>query len=257
MKKRFWTRMISTVLTMAMAFSILVMLASAANGNSWAVGVKDTDEADAMIVWLPEAWFRERLSTGNDALSGNDLENAIKLMKDQLETQSKLDDNSYFYEGDLPSGAYLGLSKSDSDTIYWYPKEVSDKIEETKEDPSINWDTGELEFSDGDTVSAIKPAPSATKPSAGNSSAGGSSDGSGVAIVAVVGAVAAATGVYFYTHPEKVEEIKAFFADLAANVQAKVQQLTSGVKGVIIPDREEEEAEQKVEAVNAAEAQAA
>lgn len=60
------------------------------------------------------------------------------------------------------------------------------------------------------------------------------SSGDGTVIVlAAVGATAAATGVYLYTHPEKVEAIKDFFADLSANVQSKVQELTSGIKDTI------------------------
>lgn len=61
----------------------------------------------------------------------------------------------------------------------------------------------------------------------------GVSDAGGAAVAAVGAAATAATGIYFCTHHKKVEAIKELFADLSANVQSWVQELTSGIRDMI------------------------
>lgn len=265
MKKRFWTRLISAVLTMAMAFSILAVPASAVSKESWAIGRSSSDE-DEGIGWLTEDFFRD-LAEEDDDIPNDKIDEFLEYVKKEAEE----DEDSYFWEGSLPDNAYAGLSKSEKSTIYWYSKEMYElDAAHPSKDGVIDWDTGIITYRDGAIATPINNGSSGSGSSSGGSSAGNgssgsesssggsSADGAGVAVVAVVGAAAAATGIYFYTHPEKIEEVKAFFADLTANVQAKVQEFTAGVKGafgIVVPDQEDEEAAPVAE--TAAEEQAA
>lgn len=61
------------------------------------------------------------------------------------------------------------------------------------------------------------------------SQSGGGDGGAGLLLAGGAAVVAAATGVYFYTHPDvlpaAVQKVKDFFAELSENVQSKVQGL--------------------------------
>lgn len=252
MKKRFWTRLISAVVTAAMVFSIMAMPASAAS-NSWAVGdveevPSETGEGEQQeaVMWMSVTAFRDLWCEDPELAAMTDDE-LLEIAKKMIEYNP----TEYFlYEGEVPSEGYFGVSKTADSEIFWYTKEVFDYML-SYEDPTgegvdkMNLNTGEL------TVGGKQFSPI-------NSRSGGSSSGdSSAAVILLVGgaAVAAATGVYFYTHPEKVEEIKDFFANLSANVQAKVQEVTANVKGAfqnILPGHEEDETAETAPAAEAA-----
>lgn len=140
-----------------------------------------------------------------------------------------------------PAEAACGVSATADSKVYWYTnKQINDVIDAAEGNAeNVKWENGV--FTVGEEK--FNPMnPDVSEPSTSSSSSAG---GSAVAIVAAAGAAAAAaTGVYFYTHPEKWQEIKEYFAELSANVQAKFQDFTDGVKGALgIPTEEAETAE--------------
>lgn len=250
MKKNLWTRLVAAVLTTAMAFSILAVPASAASGNTWMSGSLVASKEGKIIQWTTEAGFRYMLTKMGEekyGYSGEKLntfvENSIAFQKQYAEEYAK-DDNdgfgytAFFYEGDdIPADAYVALSQTSDSTKFWYGEQeykaldaLMDELGEEITPDMVDWSTGTVTFSNGKSVSSMSS---------------GSSDGDVGAILAVVGVTTvAATGVYFYTHPEKWQEVKDYVADLSANVQAKFQEFTDGVKGALgIPTEEAETAE--------------
>lgn len=251
MRRSFWTRLISAVVTMAMVFSVLAMPASAASANqeeidlNWAMGTQVEDE---IYMWIPATYILE------DALKDMEIEGEvtpeiIEGIKKSLEGSGLIIRN-VSYDTD----AFYGFSKDadEGSTIYWYTEAEWDRFVAAVRESNETGETEEIVLdANGRLVAKVDGKTVATGAPIGYKETS-SADGSALGILAVVGVgAAAATGVYLYTHPEKVQEIKDFFADLSANVQAKVQAFSdnvkSGVQGILPGD----------EAENSAEAQAA
>lgn len=220
MKKRFWNRLVAAVVTMAMAFSILAMPALAA-GNTWAGGDTVLIQGEKCIVWVTETYLRGIIAD-ETGLSGEALENALKAGKDNLILQGYA-----IYEGDIPDNAYVGLSKAENSTKFWYTAGNSLLLILAGDITSVDWNTGKVTLNDGTTVSALNAGTTGgSGNTGGNASVSAGSDGSAAAILALGGAaVAAVTGVYLYTHPEIVQDIKDAYHNFVDNVQEKFQSL--------------------------------
>lgn len=216
MSKHVWKRLVSAVVVLAMAFSILVVPASAAS-SVWAVGVEA--ETDNCYIWLTSTFIKEEGFVGE----GIDLEDE--------ELKQIYEDLGYIiYLGSIPSNAYIGFSQTKSSKIFWYAEEQHVETDGEVDIESVNWNTGTITLSNGEVILAINGSGSIS-----SSSSGASIDVGGGALLAVGGvAVAAVTGAYLYTHPEVVETVKTFFEELSANIQNKIQNL--------IPARNVEEA---------------
>lgn len=242
MKRRFWARLIAAMLTMAMVFSILAVPASATDGadgeeikieidtnGNWAVRTR-LDEVTSISRWDARNFYIYTNPMDEDELAA--------MLQDAY-------DNGNYVEG-VPEDAFRGFSKEDGQ-IYWFDAEqtrwiveqLQDELDEDTGllknfvtiDKGMDWETGALTLK-GETIVAL------------NGDFPSDSDTSAAVVLAVAGtaAVAAATGVYFYTHPEKVEEVKAFFADLSVKVQDAAANVKEQVLR-ILPGQEKAETE--------------
>lgn len=77
------------------------------------------------------------------------------------------------------------------------------------------------------------PSDVAPAPAPSGSGASSSDGGATIMIAAAAGAAAATAGIYLYTHPEVIQDVKDFFTGLASDVQAKVQDFTGGVRAAV------------------------
>lgn len=202
MKKHFWTRLISAVVTMAMAFSILVMPASAASAN-WAFG----DEPIVEDLVYGACWFTD---LAWEYMMGE------KLTLDEFKAEYGVSSYAYLTSG-IPDDAYVGLSKSLDTSVYWYAKEAILLMASYEEPVSLDWDTGKLSFANGEYIYPI----GYNSGNAGSSSSVGvSANADGTTVLVAAGtAVAAITGLYLYTHPQLVQDVKDFFKTLYANIR--------------------------------------
>lgn len=224
MKKRFWVRLISAVLTMAMAFSILAVPASAADIKLTAIGAKIgdivEDPANELTVWFTQDELEEEIWTAYEQLA-----------------QTGITEYSgvYLYTKAIPTGKIVGFSSDPDSRIFWYTKEAIDMTD------GGDFGLGDIELDSTTGVLSIgsikiKPINYSGSSTGGSASVSASADG-GAAILLVGGAAVAATaatGLYFYTHPEKVQEIKDSVHAFVENVQNKFQS--------ILPSRDVEEA---------------
>jgi hypothetical protein len=233
--KNKWTRLVAAVLTLAMAFSICAMPASAAatDENEWAYGGMTANMDGTCYEWYSEAFVRDAaiLAWNTEylaeygAMTDDKLQTVLDNAKETLKGQGYT-----IYEGTLPSNAYLGESQTKNSTIYWYTK-TDFAAAATGVSFSVNWNTGTLTYvtSDGarKQIKAINQVNTSTDSSAGGSSSSGgsgnASSGSDGAVLLLAGgavvAVAAGVGLYLYTHPAVVQKIKNFFTGNSAAEQ--------------------------------------
>lgn len=203
MKKRFWNRLVAAVVTMAMAFSILAVPASAASA-SWVIEVADPEGAGTIYI--------------TDLFVGEFAENEqqVNQFKEILLNQGggKLSDVK-------PQGnGVLGL-KTEDQTI-WMPMDYLNTVApELKDQVSGMWGSGSGSGSGSSSGSTS------------SSSAGGGN----VAAILVAGgaAIAAVTGVYLYTHPAVVQEIKTKIDDFVESIREKVQELLPAQNAEEVP----------------------
>lgn len=197
MKKRFWTRLISAVVTMAMAFSILAVPASAAQPG-WVLKSED----DGTEIYITDLCIK---ATADREITAAQLAQIKQVYMTYVGAQE-------YYEP-VPEDAALGIKGDTDQEIYWFTAEqvkqgMAQQIPGLSEIPGID----DIVTSSGSTGNA--------------SVSSGSSDGGAVAILAIGGAaLAAATGLYLYTHPAVIQEVKDFFHDLSAGIQEKIQNL--------------------------------
>jgi hypothetical protein len=229
-------RLIAAVLTLAMAFSICAMPASAAvtDENEWAYGGMTANMDGTCYEWYSEAFVRDAaiLAWNTEylaeygAMTDDKLQTVLDNAKETLKEQGYT-----IYEGTLPSNAYLGESQTKDSRIYWYTK-TDFAAAATGVSFSVNWSTGTLTYvtSDGarKQIKAINQVSASTdSPAGGSSSSGGSgnasSDSDGAVLLLAGGAVvavAAGVGLYLYTQPAVVQKIKNFFTGNSAAQQA-------------------------------------
>jgi hypothetical protein len=229
--KNKWTRLIAAVLTLAMAFSICAMPASASiyDQNTWAFG-GDTGNTAEGCMWFSEAFCREVTIEGWDEnedgkMTEDALTAVMLIMKMGMkEAAAEEDSNTLFYEGTLPSNAYVGLSKAKNSNIYWYTKEAITGIDDNATDQAVDWSTGTLTYTVGgvqkkvQAINTLSGSASNTLSKDTNSS-GGSSNSIGTVVLLAGGAVVVGAVVYLFTHPAVVQKIKNFFTGNSAAEQ--------------------------------------
>jgi hypothetical protein len=210
--KNKWTRLIAVVLTLAMAFSICAVPASAAatDENVWAAGVMQTNLDGSCYQWGAEAYWRDIVIAAWNA-SGQTGALTETQLKEKLETgKGNLQDEGYaIYEGTLPNNAYLGYSQTKNSTIYWYTKtDYANFVGALLW--SVDWNTGTLTYTVNGTEKQVKAINQVS------TSSGGSSDSGAVILLAGGAVVVAGVGLYLYTHPAVVQQIKNFFTGNSA-----------------------------------------
>lgn len=202
MKKRFWNRLVAAVVTMAMAFSILAVPASAASA-SWVIKISGADGVGTLYV--------------------TDLYVKAFTESDQQVSQVKtalLNAGGTISKVKPPEDRILGLEINPGQ-IYWM---TADQVDASLKD-SIPGMGGSGSGSDSGSGSSSG--------SASSSSAGGGN----VAAILVAGgaAIAAVTGVYLYTHPAVVQEIKTKIDDFVESIREKVQELLPAQNAEEVP----------------------
>lgn len=268
MKKRFWTRLTAAVVTSAMAFSILAMPASAAD-SEWRVGVRRLENDAVWAIWMDEDWLRYAAGSEVEGYNSEQVADFFRLNEQALPLEVNVVDQPFIgtdefgisegvQEGDtvyVYKKAELDKITAGEDGMEYFFRSNDDRIENGL---TINETTGKLTITIGDWVydkneegipqwiwettrketipldhkttvpgDVVSPAPAPVPSGSGASSSDG---GATIMIAAAAGAAAATAGIYLYTHPEVIQDIKDFFAGLAADVQAKVQALTGSVK---------------------------
>lgn len=264
MKKRFWTRLTAAVVTSAMAFSILAMPASAAD-SEWRVGVRRLENDAVWAIWMDEDWLRYATGGEVEGYSSEQVADFFRLNEQALPLEVNVVDQPFI--GTDEFGISEGVQEGD--TVYVYKKAELEKIaagedgmeyffrsndDRIEDGLTINETTGELTITVGywqygnypekwvtmgqETIplaykttvpgDVVSPAPA---PSGGGASS--SDGGATVMIAAAAGAAAATAGIYLYTHPEVIQDVKDFFTGLASDVQAKVQDFTGSVRAAV------------------------
>jgi hypothetical protein len=188
---------------------------AATEENAWAYGGMTSDMNGTCYEWGSEAlvrdliislWNKQYASTYG-TLTETTLAAALANAKKELAARYEI------YEGTLPSNAYLGYSQTKGGKIYWYTK--TDLVNAETKQFSVDWNTGTVTYTVNGTekqIEAINKASAST-----NSSSSGSSSDSGAVILLAGGAVVVAgVGLYLYTHPAVVQQIKNFFTGNSA-----------------------------------------
>lgn len=203
MKRHFWTRLISAIVTMAMAFSILAVPASASQPG-WVLKV----EADGDELYITDLCIK--------AVREDITANQLALIKKAYIAELKAQE----YRGAVPEDAAFGIKGETDPEITWL---TVDSVKQGVASGSIR-------------IPGLDEIEIPTESTGNVSVSSGNSDGGAGAALAIGGAaVVAVTGVYLYTHPEVVQQVKDFFHDFAANVQAKVQNLIPAHNVVEVP----------------------
>jgi hypothetical protein len=164
-------------------------------------------------MWMSEVLFREGALEGQGDVDDDTLTAAMALVKLGAKQEAADTDGEEFYEGTIPSNAYVGFSQTKSSRIYWYTKELYEAIdtdEVSEGSGSLDWSTGTLAYTTTDGTKKQFKAINGR-----SASSGGSSD-SGAVLLLAGGAVVAGVGIYLYTHPAVVQKIKNFFAGNSA-----------------------------------------
>lgn len=202
MKKRFWNRLVAAVVTMAMAFSILAVPASAASA-SWVIKISGADGVGTLYV--------------------TDLYVKAFTESDQQVSQVKtalLNAGGTISNVTPPEDRILGLEINPGQ-IYWM---TADQVDASLKDSIPGM---------GGSGSGSGSGTGSSSGSASSSSAGGGN----VAAILVAGgaAIAAVTGVYLYTHPAVVQEIKTKIDDFVESIREKVQELLPAQNAEEVP----------------------
>jgi hypothetical protein len=206
-------RLVALVLTLAMAFSICAVPASAAvmDENKWYYG----QEARGKYLWFAEAYVRAWLiENWDESTSGEMTETALAIKVTAMKSMASKDSDYSFYEGTLPTAAYIGMSETKGSYIYWYSEQDWQSFQNNSQNSSIDFSTGTITYY---TSNGTKKQMKAIN---GRSSSSGSSSDSGAVLLLAGGAVVAVVGIYLYTHPAVVQKIKDFFAGNSATQSA-------------------------------------
>jgi hypothetical protein len=184
MKKHKWSRFVAALLTLAMAFALLAVPASAAS-----VTEEEASKAQAIVsgVTLPTAnQSFYRVIEPKASYTGSNWSAYVQLKCAGLST---------IYEGNVPSSAYRGylhmVDGKGSDVI-WLTKEECAELDAARGSMSIDWNKSTI------TVGDV---------TVGGSSVEISGDTALLIVGGVVVAAGVATAVYFYTHPDAWQEV--------------------------------------------------
>jgi hypothetical protein len=222
MKKCKMGRLIAAILTMAMAFTLLAVPASAAN---WAIevdNVKLTDDDEPVAVVITNSAIqllikqvKEQAGGELDQISGlldvagklassnlgkMVLKMAPQILK-QINEQIGDDDMSVkLYDGAVPSNkdVYIGIIGNDGSTTNWYTKDAAEQVVAA----ATGDEAANVQLNDDGTLivggTEIKPIPE-NELKWGNNTL--------LYVGAAVAVAGAATGIYFYTHPAAWEKV--------------------------------------------------
>jgi hypothetical protein len=176
-------------------------------------------------MWLTEAAAREAALEETEDVDDDTLTAAMLIVKIAAKQEAAETEGVEFYEGTIPSNAYVGFSQTKSSNIYWYTKGTYELLESSDSyiegSGSLDWSTGTMAYTATDgtkkQIEAINKASASTNStSSGGSSSGSSSDSGAVILLAGGAVVVAGVGLYLYTHPAVVQQIKNFFTGNSA-----------------------------------------
>jgi hypothetical protein len=187
MMKHKWSHLVAALLTLAMAFSLLAVPASAAS-----VSEEEASKAQAIVssVTYPTAnqSFYRVIETKASYTGGNW----------SAHVQLRCAGLSTIYEGNVPSSAYRGylhiVDGQGSDVIWLTQEECAELDAALKNGASMSIDWNKGTITAGDTV-------------LGGSSVEISGDTALLIVGGIVVAAGVATAVYFYTHPKAWQEV--------------------------------------------------
>lgn len=163
MKKRVWSRIISIILTFAMAFSLFATPVSAASANvsasaseseNWAIHEETiAEDGSTFVVWITRAYFRDYLEEKYPTYSGDVIEAFLD------SEASKYEGTPNFWNQDIPSNAYVGISYAvDSSQVFWYTEgvwEIVGSLVDAGYNDLMDITSGMVLFSDGTKVYPI------------------------------------------------------------------------------------------------------
>jgi hypothetical protein len=213
MMKHNMGRLIAAILTMAMAFTVLAVPASAAN---WAIEVDNVslgDEGEKVTIVISNQAIPQLIQTVKEQADGEldkisgllDLAGKIassnlgkmvlslsSSLLEQVNAQLDGDTKLKVYDGAVPKNAYIGIIGTDSSTTSWYDKATTEKVVDavvSGENTSVKIAADGTLTVDGKTVDPIPES----ELKWGNNTL--------LYVGAAVAVAGAATGIYFYTHP--------------------------------------------------------
>jgi hypothetical protein len=216
----FTTRIIATIVTLAMAFTLLAVPASAASvteeqaSNAKAIiTVKSQTLNGTQVKGITTKAYLAKMTKmlSGDNVDATTLETAINESWTQT-VQYGCEKGTYeIYNGSLPQDAAIGYVRvSDGKTIWISNADIDEMISNKVSDFSgatYNWDKGTMTI-DGQEYGIQT----------------GSSDGGALLLVGgVLVAAGAATAVYFYTHPDVWQKAVDAVQTAWNNVTAPVQ----------------------------------
>lgn len=192
MRKHFWTRLISAVLTMAMAFSICVLPASAAS-DRWAIRMESDD-----TVWFTDLSLKKLIITTWDETESGELTDEEIDFRLNFFKYAAQQGEELFVETGIPSDAYFGMLLDGHTEIIWYGEEGYDALTDGSV-KLIHPTTGVITLTDGSQIYPIGyEAPDSEASSAPTTSStieSGSADGAAAILLLGVGAIAATVTV--------------------------------------------------------------
>jgi hypothetical protein len=254
MKKCKMGRLIAAILTMAMAFTVLAVPASAAN---WAIEVDNVslgDEDQKVTILISNQAMPQLIKTVKEQ-AGDELDQFSGLLDvagkiassslgklvlsmsssllDKVNEQLDGDTKIKVYDGPVPKNAYIGVIGTDSSTTNWYDKATM----ETVVDAVVNGESENLEInSDGTLVldgNTIDPIPE-NELKWGNNTL--------LYVGAAVAVAGTATAVYFYKHPAAWQKVTTVVTTTVKNAWNKI----TGKKTEDAPAETEEESAETV-----------
>jgi hypothetical protein len=254
MKKCKMGRLIAAILTMAMAFTLLAVPASAAN---WAIEVDNVslgDEDQKVTILISNQAMPQLIKTVKEQ-AGDELDQFSGLLDvsgkiassslgklvlsmsssllDKVNEQLDGDTKIKVYDGPVPKNAYIGVIGTDSSTTNWYDKATM----ETVVDAVVNGESENLEInSDGTLVldgNTIDPIPE-NELKWGNNTL--------LYVGAAVAVAGTATAVYFYKHPAAWQKVTTVVTTTVKNAWNKI----TGKKTEDAPAETEEESAETV-----------
>jgi hypothetical protein len=254
MKKCKMGRLIAAILTMAMAFTVLAVPASAAN---WAIEVDNVslgNEDQKVTILISNQAMPQLIKTVKEQ-AGDELDQFSGLLDvagkiassslgklvlsmsssllDKVNEQLDGDTKIKVYDGPVPKNAYIGVIGTDSSTTNWYDKATM----ETVVDAVVNGESENLEINpDGTLVldgNTIDPIPE-NELKWGNNTL--------LYVGAAVAVAGTATAVYFYKHPAAWQKVTTVVTTTVKNAWNKI----TGKKTEDAPAETEEESAETV-----------
>jgi hypothetical protein len=219
MTKRKVGRLIAAILTMAMAFAMLAVPASAAN---WAVEVDNVslgEQGEKVTIVISNQAVPQLIQTVKEQ-AGGDLDKISGLLDvagkiassnlgklvlsmsssllDQVNEQLDGDTKIKIYDGAVPQNAYIGIIGTGSSTTNWYDKATTQKVVDavvSGESTNVSIAADGTLTVDGKTVDPIPES----ELKWGNNAL--------LYVGAAVAVAGTATAIYFYTHPAAWEKV--------------------------------------------------